>query len=56
MPDPVDVFYVREPGQVAINRKGRLLNTNIGFRKTEKLCTEAESCPMQVSHHWFQPE
>ncbi len=34
--------------QVAVTRGVRLFNKNIDFSKPERVCTEAESCPVRV--------
>ena len=38
-----------------MTREFRLFNTNIGLRKTVRLCMEADTCPVVVSQTRVQP-
>lgn len=42
--------------EVAITRARRLFNTNLAFRKSEKMCTEGASCTARVGQYRAQPE
>ena len=55
-------LYLRKKGcqarewLVAVTRGLRLFNKNIGDCQCESMCIVAESCSVQVSETWVQPD